>query len=72
MGGNEIREAAARAGQQTDNEDVAFIDAIAAGRRAHPDVAIALRAHEVIDAAYRSAKRAGVRIATPTPARDVS
>ena len=39
--------------------DRAFLDAVAAGRAANPDFTIALAAHEVADAVYRSAAAAG-------------
>ncbi|MDQ1403798.1 MAG: hypothetical protein QOG03_2114 [Actinomycetota bacterium] len=39
--------------------DRAFLDAVAAGRPPHPDFTVALRAHRVAEAAYRSA-RAGM------------
>ena len=36
-------------------EDLFFLRAVAAGQMAHPDFEVALRAHELVDAAYRSA-----------------
>ena len=41
------------------NPDAAFLRAVAAGEPAHPDALVALRAHEVVDAAYRSARADG-------------
>lgn len=41
------------------NPDAAFLRAVATGGRAHPDALVALRAHEVVDAAYRSASAGG-------------
>lgn len=41
------------------NPDAAFLRAVASGQRAHPDALVALRAHEVVDAAYRSARSDG-------------
>jgi predicted dehydrogenase len=41
------------------NPDSEFIAAVAAGRPAEPDVSTALRAHEVVDALYRSAASDG-------------
>lgn len=43
----------------TSNPDRAFIDAIRGGRPAQPDFRTALRAHELADAAYRSAANGG-------------
>jgi predicted dehydrogenase len=40
-------------------EDLFFLRAVATGRPAYPDFAIALRAHELVDAAYRSAAEDG-------------
>jgi predicted dehydrogenase len=37
------------------NPDGAFVDAVAAGRPASPDFAVALRAHTLVDAVYRAA-----------------
>lgn len=45
------------------NADVEFVAAAAAGEPAQPDFAVALRAHVLADAAYRSAATAG----TPQP-----
>jgi len=44
------------------NPDAAFVNAVLEGRPAYPDFRIALRAHELCDAAYRSAEMNG----TPT------
>ena len=42
------------------NQDRGFVEAVAAGRPGpHPDLATALRAHEVVDAVYRSAAQDG-------------
>ncbi|NNC79787.1 MAG: Gfo/Idh/MocA family oxidoreductase, partial [Acidimicrobiales bacterium] len=41
------------------NPDAAFVNAVLEGRPAYPDFRIALRAHELCDAAYRSADRNG-------------
>ena len=42
------------------NPDAAFILAVQGGRPAHPDFTVALRAHQVVDAAYRSARADGI------------
>ncbi|HEY8524931.1 MAG TPA: Gfo/Idh/MocA family oxidoreductase [Acidimicrobiales bacterium] len=47
------------------NPDGAFVEAVAAGRPAWPDFATALRAHVVVDAAYRSAAAGGAPVAVP-------
>jgi predicted dehydrogenase len=57
-------EAAAR-GLPTGNPDAAFVSAAAAGTPAWPDFATAARAHELVDAAYRSAASGGAAIPTP-------
>jgi len=44
------------------NPDAAFVDAVRSGRPATPDVDEALRAHELVDAAYRSAADGGAPI----------
>lgn len=45
------------------NPDGAFVDAVRAGRPATPDFTTALRAHELVDAAYRSAANGGAPVA---------
>jgi UDP-N-acetyl-2-amino-2-deoxyglucuronate dehydrogenase len=44
------------------NADVAFVEAAKAGRPAHPDFAVALRAHVLADAVYRSAAAGGAPV----------
>lgn len=44
------------------NPDGAFVEAVAAGTPAWPDLAAAVRAHVVVDAAYRSAAAGGTPI----------
>jgi predicted dehydrogenase len=51
----------ARDGRGT-NPDADFIAAVAEGRPAHPDFALALEAHLLADAAYRSAAAGGVPV----------
>lgn len=41
------------------NPDAAFVVAVEAGRPAYPDFGVALRAHAIVDAAYRSAELEG-------------
>lgn len=41
------------------NPDAAFVAAVEAGRPAYPDFRVALRAHGIVDAAYRSAEAEG-------------
>jgi predicted dehydrogenase len=45
--------------------DVDFVDAVIEGRAAYPDLATALAAHRLADAAYRSAADGGAPISTP-------
>lgn len=45
--------------------DVDFVEAVLHGGRAYPDFTIALQAHRLADAAYRSAASNGATIATP-------
>lgn len=47
------------------NPDAAFVRSVEEGRPAYPDFTIALRAHEVVDAAYRSAQSDGVAVELP-------
>jgi predicted dehydrogenase len=47
------------------NPDGAFVAAVAGGGPAFPDFALALRAHTVVDAAYRSAAEGGAAVAIP-------
>ncbi len=63
--GADLVGAAATLHDGTDNPDGAFIDAVATGEPAWPDFAVALRAHELVDAMYRSAAAGGelVRLA---------
>lgn len=44
------------------NPDAAFLEAVRAGRPAYPDFALALEAHRLADAAYRSAAAGGTPI----------
>jgi predicted dehydrogenase len=47
------------------NPDVDFVLNVLAGTSSHPDVNVALRAHVVCDAMYRSAAAAGATVAIP-------
>jgi predicted dehydrogenase/predicted GNAT family N-acyltransferase len=53
------------------NPDDEFIRAIQRGHRAWPDLSVAVEAHRVVDAMYRSAAAGGtaVAVATPSPER---
>jgi predicted dehydrogenase len=48
-------------------EDYLFLDALLSGRPPHPDFKLALEAHRVIDAAYRSAAEAGQTLQLAAP-----
>ena len=49
------------------NPDQSFLDAVTEGRTLGPDFDSALRAHLVVDAAYRSAAQGGVPVAVAPP-----
>jgi predicted dehydrogenase len=68
--GEELLAAVAeRHGGQAPNHDRAFVEAVASGQPGDvPDVSVALRAHEVVDALYRSAASGGDSVAVPAPA----
>lgn len=51
-----------RRGLRTGDPDGEFIEAVTAGRPAWPDVGDAIRAHQLVDAAYRSAAAGGIPI----------
>jgi predicted dehydrogenase len=53
-----------RRGLHRGNPDGAFVTAAAEGRPASPDFATAVRAHEVVDAIYRSAAAGGAAVET--------
>lgn len=57
--GSELVDRVRALGLVTPNPDVAFIEAVDAGTAASPDFAVALRAHQVVDAMYRSAANGG-------------
>jgi predicted dehydrogenase len=59
---------AARHDGRPPNQDRGFVEAVASGRPGpHPDLATALRAHEVVDAVYRSAGAGGDAVVLPGP-----
>ncbi len=64
LSAEEVRAGCRRRGLATPNPDGDFVRAVAEGRPAWPDVAVALRAHELVDATYRSAAAAGAPVAT--------
>jgi predicted dehydrogenase len=64
--GADLEAEADRRGATLGNPDVAFIEAVLAGRPAWPSFADALRAHELADAVYRSAASGGASIDIPT------
>lgn len=56
-----------RRGLPHGNPDAAFVSAVASGSEAWPSFAAALRAHVVVDAAYRSCAGGGAPVAVPAP-----
>jgi predicted dehydrogenase len=65
--GRELGERVWSAGLAPVNPDEGFLDAIVAGRSGGPDFESALRAHVVVDAAYRSAAQGGQPVMVPPP-----
>jgi predicted dehydrogenase len=65
--GEALAAEAARRDLPTGNPDAAFVDAVAAGTPTWPSVRDAVRAHEVVDAAYRSAAAGGGTVDVPPP-----
>ena len=65
--GDALLERVASLGITREIPDGAFVRAVATGRRAEPTFADALRAHRVVDAAYRSAHAGGSPISIPAP-----
>jgi hypothetical protein len=61
--GAELYEAAADVLPANPHPDHGFVSAVATASAAYPDVAIALRAHVVADAIYRSAGAKGQAVA---------
>lgn len=60
--GHELLAACAERGIATPNPDGDFVRAVRDATPAHPDVTVALRAHRIVDAAYRSAAAGGTPI----------
>jgi predicted dehydrogenase len=60
--GSALKDAALRKGLETDNEDAAFAGAVIRSQEATPTVLDALRAHQLVDVAYRSARQGGNRL----------
>ncbi|QYG93022.1 Gfo/Idh/MocA family oxidoreductase [Iamia sp. SCSIO 61187] len=61
--GEALLAACAERGIATPNPDGDFARAVRDGTPAHPDVTVALRAHRLVDAAYRSAAAGGAPVA---------
>ena len=62
LGGHELAQRVHELGLAAPNPDAAFVEAVREGRPARPDFATAVRAHAVVDAAYRSAASGGVPV----------
>ncbi|MFV0525432.1 MAG: Gfo/Idh/MocA family protein [Acidimicrobiales bacterium] len=60
--GEELAAVAADADGLAHSPDAGFVAAVAAGETAHPDFTVALAAHVLADAAYRSAASAGAPV----------
>lgn len=67
LAGEALAAAAADLDGESDNPSVAFVDAVAAGRPARPDFFVAVEAHRLCDAAYRSAAAGGHPISLKSP-----
>ena len=65
LSGEALLARAGELGLTRPNADGAFIEAVATGGKASPDFADALRAHVVVDAAYRSAAAGGTAVEVP-------
>ena len=63
--GRELGEKVWSAGLAPVNPDQGFLDAVTEGRTLGPDFESALRAHVVVDAAYRSAAQGGIPVTVP-------
>jgi predicted dehydrogenase len=59
VSGAELNAEVRARGLATGNPDGAFLQAVAGGGPAWPDFSVAVRAHEIVDAAYRSAASGG-------------
>ncbi|HXQ44129.1 MAG TPA: Gfo/Idh/MocA family oxidoreductase [Acidimicrobiales bacterium] len=65
--GGELGDRVWSAGLAPVNPDEGFLDAVNRGRTIGPDFESALRAHVVVDAAYRSAAQGGIPVPVPVP-----
>ena len=65
--GRDLGTAVWDAGLAPINPDEVFLDAVTAGRTLGPDFESALRAHQVVDAAYRSAAQGGTPVVVAAP-----
>jgi len=65
LGGRELAARVRELGLAPENPDAAFLEAVAQRRPARPDFADALRAHVVVDAAYRSVRLGGQPVEVP-------
>jgi predicted dehydrogenase len=65
--GRALGEQVWEAGLAPVNPDEGFLDAVAQGRTLGPDFESALRAHVLVDAAYRSAAQGGMPMSVPVP-----
>lgn len=63
IGGAELMSATRSLVSRDPNPDAAFLRAVLLGVPAHPDAGVALRAHRVVDAMYRSASHDGTTVA---------
>ncbi len=63
--GKALMDALGEAQIQVRNPDASFIAAVESGDPADPDLAVALRAHQLADAIYRSAAEDGALVPTP-------
>lgn len=66
--GQALRDRAREVGLVEQNEDAAFVAAVLGGRPASPDFRTGLRAHQVVDVAYRSAAAGGRQLDVPATA----
>ncbi|MCP3937901.1 MAG: Gfo/Idh/MocA family oxidoreductase [Actinomycetia bacterium] len=57
-----VTEAARVSPRAGENPDGAFVGAVASGRPAYPELRVALRAHEIVDACYRSVASGGAMV----------
>jgi predicted dehydrogenase len=70
--GRALGESVWSAGLAPVNPDEGFLAAITGGQTAGPDFESALRAHIVVDAAYRSAAQGGAPVSVPAPTTGIA